>query len=64
MTDDRFGKQNVTVTLTGEEWFAIIATGAGKSLSPEGRKIYRTAAKKMGEQVVAASNAAAQAVTS
>lgn len=59
MSEDRFGKQNVTVTLTGEEWFAIIAKGANQDLSPVGRKIWRDAAKKMGEQVVAASNKAA-----
>lgn len=59
MSNDRFGKRNVTVTLTGEEWFALIANGAGKPLSAEGRSIYLVAAKKMGEQVVAASHEAA-----
>lgn len=52
----RFGSRDVTVTLTGEEWFAIISTCSGKPLGPEGRKLYRDAAKRLGDQVVHAAS--------
>lgn len=56
MAQERFGSQDVTVTLTGEEWFAIIETCSGKPLGPEGRKLYRDAARKLGDQVVHAAS--------
>lgn len=54
--DDCFGSSQITVTLTGEEWFAIISEIGGKALGPEGRKLYREAAKKLGDQVVIAAS--------
>lgn len=55
---ESFGKRNVTVTLTGEEWFAIILKEPDRPLSVDGERIWRAAAKKMGDQVVAASKVA------
>jgi hypothetical protein len=54
---DRFGKAEITVTMLGEEWFALIARTIGRSLSPEGAKLYNRAASKIQEQLTAASEA-------
>ncbi len=55
---DRFGKREVTVTLLGEEWFALLARAVGRGLSKEGAAAYNRAATKMKEQLSAASDAA------
>jgi len=46
-----FRNLDVTVTLKGEEWFALMTKLAGKPLSDEGRAILRRAQQKLGEQV-------------
>lgn len=53
---DRFGKTDVTVTLTGEEWFALLARITKRSLSPEGASIYNTAVGKLSQQILAVSD--------
>jgi hypothetical protein len=40
---------DVTVTLKGEEWFALAAKLSGKSLSDEGVKILKRAEKRLSE---------------
>jgi hypothetical protein len=53
---DRFSKTDVTVTLTGEEWFALLARIAKRPLSPEGAAIYHDATIKLQQQILAASD--------
>lgn len=55
----KFPQAPVTVTLTGTEWTTIMARLAvgERSLSRTGRAIYRDAARKLADQVVAASDA-------
>lgn len=50
-----FRKRKVSVTLTGEQWFALMAAFANKGMSDEGLRIWRAAKSSMGKQVVAAS---------
>jgi hypothetical protein len=57
----RFGKAKVTVTLTGEEWFALLARITRRELSPKGSRVYRQAADKICAQIGAASDIHAQA---
>jgi hypothetical protein len=57
-----FRKLDVTVTLTGEQWFAVIAQCAGKPFSKEGLKILREAEKKLGTTVVKAAEACKRGV--
>lgn len=52
-----FRKMNVTVTMTGEEWFSILAHLAKRGLSPKGEALRRSGLDKMQKQVVAASEA-------
>jgi hypothetical protein len=47
----RFGKIPVSVTLTGEEWTALIARITGRELSPTGSRVYREAARKLSAQL-------------
>jgi hypothetical protein len=58
MAADRFSKMDVTVTLTGEEWFAIVSRLARKELSRKGAQVYLSAQDKLQEQLSAASEAA------
>jgi hypothetical protein len=53
---DRFGKTDVTVTLTGEEWFALLARIAKRPLSPEGARIYKVAVGKLQQEILAESD--------
>jgi hypothetical protein len=53
----RFGKTPVSITLTGEEWFALLARIDGRELSPKGSRIYRDASKKLCAQLGDASDA-------
>jgi hypothetical protein len=52
-----FRKSAVSVTLTGEQWFALIAALKGKSLSFTGAKVFAEAIHAMAAQVGAASDA-------
>jgi hypothetical protein len=52
---DRFPKMDVPVTLTGEEWTAVLARLIRRELSPEGAKIYNRATGKIQDQILAAS---------
>jgi hypothetical protein len=49
-----FSKREVTVTLLGEEWAAVLAKACGKPLSVHGRQVYVAAAQKLGDQLLAA----------
>jgi hypothetical protein len=53
---DRFGKTDVTVTLTGEEWFALLAKFDKRPLSPHGAAILKVAADKLSQQILAVSD--------
>jgi len=57
---DSFSKLDVTVTLSGEEWFAVLSRIAGRDLSLKGAKIYNAAAGKLQTQILAASCASLQ----
>lgn len=46
-----FSKSDITVTLTGEEWFAIMVKLARKPLSPYGRRCLQRAQKRLGDQL-------------
>jgi hypothetical protein len=52
---DSFSKHDVTVTLTGEEWFALLCRLGGRSLSAKGSKIYDAATSKLQSQIVGVS---------
>lgn len=57
-SDDRrgvFSNMDVTVTMKGEEWFALLARIIGRDLSAKGARTYNTAAGRMQEQILAAS---------
>jgi hypothetical protein len=56
MNSDRFGKTDVSVTLTGEEWFAILARLVNRPLSKQGAATYNKATEKMQVQLLAASD--------
>ncbi len=51
-----FENSDVTITMKGAEWFALVAKAAGKPLSPEGRVIANSAGRKMCEQLTAAAD--------
>lgn len=51
-----FPEAEVSVTMTGAEWTALLGRIAGYSFSASGRSIYRSAAKKLQEQLTAASH--------
>jgi hypothetical protein len=55
MSEPNFSKRDVTVTMLGEEWFAIIARLARKNLSREGLDILKRAQEKLSAQVTAQS---------
>jgi hypothetical protein len=55
-----FSEREVTVTIRGEEWFAILAhltyAKAPKGLfSTAGARIFKNGTKRLGEQLIAAS---------
>ena len=52
-----FRDMDVTVTMTGEEWFALMAKMAGNSLSVKGQDALNRAMKALYQQVGAASDA-------
>lgn len=52
-----FPDMNVPVTLTGEEWTTLLARIAGRSLSAKGCRVYNSAARKLKDQLLAASDA-------
>jgi hypothetical protein len=52
---DSFSKLEVPVTLTGEEWFAVLSRLDGRGLSLKGLKIYKSAIGKLQSHVLAAS---------
>lgn len=52
-----FSKMPVSVTMTGEQWFALCAALAKRPLSVKGSIIALAAADMMGAQVLAAANA-------
>lgn len=59
MTDKRdrrdpFSKLDMPVTLTGEEWFAVLSRLDGRGLSLKGLKLYKGAIGKLQSQVLAA----------
>jgi hypothetical protein len=56
---DSFSKLDVTVTLTGEEWFALLSRLDGRSLSPKGMKVWATAARELQIQILNANMQAA-----
>lgn len=51
---DSFSKLDVTVTLSGEEWFALMCRLDGRGLSNKGLKLYKSACAKLQTQVLAA----------
>jgi hypothetical protein len=51
-----FGETSISITLLGEEWFALMARILGHPLSPEGSRVYRRAADKLSDQLSAASD--------
>lgn len=51
----RFGLQEIVVTLTGEEWVAILGKLQGKLLSKPGQETYDRASANLSRQLVAAS---------
>jgi hypothetical protein len=55
-TPTDFENSDVTITMKGAEWFALVAKAAGKSLSPQGRVIANSAGQKLCDQLSAASN--------
>lgn len=59
-----FPKAPVTVTLTGEEWTAVLTRLAlpADALSPYGRAVYRSAQAKLADQIGAASDRCAAGV--
>ena len=57
LSETRFGKVPVTITLTGEEWFAFLCRTVGRELSPLGASTYNQAAASLSEQLQAASRA-------
>lgn len=52
MPKQTFAETRIAVTLTGAEWFAIIAKLAGKPLSDSGMKLYLSASAKMQATIV------------
>lgn len=52
-----FPDMDVPVTLTGEEWTALLGRMVDKRLSKKGETIYRNACMKLQSQLLAASNA-------
>lgn len=59
-----FPKAAVTVTLTGEEWTAVLTRMAlpADALSPYGRAVYRSAQQKLADQIGTASDRCAAGV--
>lgn len=51
MAADNFSKAQVTVTMTGEQWLALMARVARKPLSPEGVRIAGEAAMSLLERL-------------
>jgi len=52
-----FSNTTVTVTLTGEEWFALTAKLAGHALSDKGRRILQNAQESLAAQLGRAADA-------
>lgn len=52
-----FPDMDVSVTLTGEEWTALLAKLTSRGLSAKGIRVYDSAARKLQAQLLAASNA-------
>ena len=50
-----FEKREVSLTLTGAQWFALLARCAGKGLSARGAKEYKTATDRLCTQIAAES---------
>lgn len=50
-----FRSKQITVTMSGEQWFALFAKLAGKPLSEIGRQYQREAAKILGDTLTKAS---------
>jgi len=50
-----FSESNICVTLTGEEWFAVIARMTGQPLSKKGNTLYQAAVRKLTKQILTAS---------
>ncbi len=51
---DTFSDRMIAITLTGKEWFTLMARLADKPLSNKGVDLLRTAKDSLGEQVTAA----------
>lgn len=47
----RYGKTAVSVTLLGEEWFALMTRITGRELSDKGLRIYYKAVHKLNAQL-------------
>ncbi|MBR0693614.1 hypothetical protein [Bradyrhizobium lablabi] len=61
MRRNRFSKTDIPVTMTGEEWVALISRLNGVSLSTKGLKVYRSATSKLQSQILTASGASLHA---
>lgn len=48
---ESFADTPIAITLTGAEWFAILAKLADKPLSDDGRRHYQTAGDSMTKQL-------------
>jgi len=55
-----FSELDVSVTLTGAEWTAVLARLLRQALSPEGERVFETASKKMQGQLLEACKVAPQ----
>lgn len=52
-----FPEMDVPVTMTGEEWTALLGRLVRRPLSPKGEITYKRATEKLQAQLLAASNA-------
>ena len=57
---DYFSTRDVAVTLTGEEWFAVMCHLGGRALSTRGAKLFSAATGKLHAQILTASCASLQ----
>lgn len=48
-----FSERNITVTLTGAQWFALLARIGGRELSAKGAREYREATERLQKQLLA-----------
>lgn len=57
MNKPSFEYRDITLTLKGAEWFAIVAKLADKPMSKEGRELFKSAGHSIARQLNAAVDA-------